>query len=342
MRFRAAMIGMVAAFGATGCGEGVGATPPITAPPGAVLEASWAAGIFGSATTVVRAVASFADGSSVVVGTLEGTITMDGRTLATTDGMDGYVARYHGDGTLSWVRRLKGIGSTGPARAVSVMTDGGIVVAGSFGYDGGSSLTLEDGISPLTLTSAGDDDAFIARYSGSGDLEWAKSIGSSSVDQALALGALPGGAVAVVGLFAGTVSFATGIDLTATGYFDAFVARFESNGDLAWAKATASMGYAIGWTAAGRSDGSVYVGGSFWGASTLGEGESAPTDLESTGTEEDLFVARFGSDGSLLWARAAAGIETPIPNPVTGETCRFGSFGLFSSSGQFHSTKQTK
>ena len=48
------------------------------------------------------------------------------------------------------------------------------------------------------------------------------------------------------------------------------------------------------------------VTGTFFGTATFGPGEAGATPLTDTGNG-DLFLARYGADGTLLWAKRAGG-----------------------------------
>jgi len=331
----------VAALGLTlvGCGDGRSGTP---LPP----DFAYARSVTSSAPTHARSIAAFADGSSVVVGSMEGTITfaagLPGQvTLTSSDGVDGYLARYAPNGTIVWTRRLLGPGDAGPATAVAVMTDGDVVVSGYFGFFGGS-LTLGEGQpGQVTLVSAGDDDGFIARYTGSGILEWARRIGGTSVDQALAVSALPGGAVAVTGLFAGTITLGASepneTTLVAPAGLDCYVATYAANGALLWATATESTAYAIGWGVGCGTDGTVSVAGVYSGTTTFGVGEPNEATHVSVGGSDDVFVARFAANGTVVWVRSAGGTGweelSGVAQATDGSVRLTGSFSGLSTFG---------
>jgi hypothetical protein len=85
--------------------------------------------------------------------------------------------------------------------------------------------------------------------------------------------------------------------LTSAGDFDIFIARYNPEGTLAWAKCAGGPdGYDI-WDERGLgittlSDNSTTVTGNFSGSATFGLGEPNQTDLTSAGGA-DIFVARF-------------------------------------------------
>jgi len=101
----------------------------------------------------------------------------------------------------------------------------------------------------------------------------------------------------------GTASF-DGTMLTSAGSFDIFVAKYDPNGVLVWAKqADADFPRGIAVDSAGNS----YVTGNFAGNATFGPGEGNETTLDSGGLFQDIFVAKYNSNGTLAWAKKAGG-----------------------------------
>jgi hypothetical protein len=123
------------------------------------------------------------------------TFVLDGATLTSQGGNDGYLAKYTAGGTLAWVRQ---IGSTGSDAAVDVALD----AAGNAYVTGfaGSSLDLGNNV-VLNSTSSR---AFVVRYSPQGTAEWGQqSVGGSGASVATDAA----GSVYVAGNFARTISF---------------------------------------------------------------------------------------------------------------------------------------
>jgi hypothetical protein len=87
-----------------------------------------------------------------------------------------------------------------------------------------------------------------------------------------------------------------------------FVAKYAPNGSLIWTTQADGNGAGIAVGAAGNS----VVTGSFWGEATFGAGESNQTVLTTDGEVlRDIFVAKYASNGSLIWATQARGEEFP-------------------------------
>ena len=143
------------------------------------------------------------------------------------------------------------------------------------------------------------------------ELFWAKqikSVGVANNDQGYAIAVDGTGNSYVTGLFGGTARFGEGdpnqTDLTSAGSFDIFVAKYDPNGVLVWAKqADADFPRGIAVDSAGNS----YVTGNFAGNATFGPGEGNETTLDSGGLFQDIFVAKYNSNGTLAWAKKAGG-----------------------------------
>jgi hypothetical protein len=96
--------------------------------------------------------------------------------------------------------------------------------------------------------------------------------------------------------------------LTTTGNSDIFIARYNPDGTLVWAKHAGGSSYSKGTGVTGLSDNSCIVTGWFFGTAIFAIGETSEIHLESSGNE-DIFVARYNSDGSLAWAKSAGGLN---------------------------------
>ncbi|MEK6606104.1 MAG: hypothetical protein AABZ30_00415 [Myxococcota bacterium] len=224
---------------------------------------------------------------------------------------DAFVARLDPDGTLAWLRRA-GDESDAVGKGVSATPDGGALIVGRFV---GGSMTLGTGeANETTLTGGALYNDFVARYSGNGDLLWARTVDGGNAGSPYylwndwpAIAAAPDGGAIVTGTFGGTAWFDTGdgerVRLEGHGEFnwDAYVARYDADGDLVWARRAGSDGDAgaRGMAVAAAPDGGVWLGGRFEGSVTLGEGEPNETTLAGAFS---LFFARYDAEGGPLAA----------------------------------------
>jgi hypothetical protein len=155
----------------------------------------------------------------------------------------------------------------------------------------------QDEANETTLTSAGDNDTFIARFGSNGDLLWARRAGGVGDDSAAEVAATPAGSVLLTGTFDETAVFGQGQTnetcLTAAAGRDMFVAMYFASGNLAWARSEPGTGYLEGGTRlVGLSDSSLIVTGWFIETITFGQGEPNETELVSAGND-DMFVAKY-------------------------------------------------
>lgn len=145
-----------------------------------------------------------------------------------------------------------------------------------------------------TLPGFGGLDGFLAKLSPTGGLVWIKSLGGQGYDAALDLSLSAGGDVVVSGYFQGAADFG-GLALSASDSLDqdAFVARFDANGNAIWAKRLGGLGLDKATSVEVDATDYIWVQGAFTGAAWFGQEK-----LVSNGGE-DLFLLRMASDGSV-------------------------------------------
>jgi hypothetical protein len=205
-----------------------------------------------------------------------------------------------------WAKRA---GGTGLDRGWSIAVDGqgSSVVTGLF--NGTATFGLGE-VNQTTLSSAGSDDMFVAKYDSSGLLQWAKRAGGSGLDRGWGIALDSVGNSYVIGSFQGTATFGLGevnqTTLTSAGDHDIFVAKYDSAGLLQWARRAGGSGSDQGLSIAVDGFGNSYLTGWFNGSAQFGQGQTSQTTLTSVGSD-DIFVAQYDSAGLLQWARRAGG-----------------------------------
>ncbi|MCX6646079.1 MAG: PKD domain-containing protein [bacterium] len=275
-------------------------------------------------------ITSLSDDSVVVTGGFGETATFGlgepNQTVLTCDGgnydYDIFIARYNPNGTLAWAKSAEGGSYWDQGFGITSLSDDSAVVTGMFFY----STTFGLGESNQTiLTSNGNDDIFVARFNPDGTLAWAKSAGGASQnfnDMGLGITTLSDNSTVVTGKFGGSATFGEGEPnqtvLTSIGSTDLFIARYNLNGALIWAKqAEGAPGHSQGNGITTLIDNSTVVTGGFSGSATFGSGEPNQTVLTSFSDYTDFFIARYNSDGTLAWAKRAGGIENDCGRGIT-------------------------
>src|SRR5207253_4820 len=139
--------------------------------------------------------------------------------------------------------------------------------AGTVDFDPGPGTTL--------LTSLGSLDAFVAKFSSTGALVWARQLGGTSFDQGTGIAVDGAGNVFTTGLFQGTADFDPGagtILLTSVGSLDVFVSKLASTGALVYARQLGGTSNDQGLGIAVDGSGNVFTTGSFRGTADFDPG----------------------------------------------------------------------
>jgi hypothetical protein len=204
-----------------------------------------------------------------------------------------------GNGPLE---RTFALGSTGTDHIANAVTTDG---QGNFyltGYFHGT-VDFDPSSNVQALTSAGNYDGYVAKYSPTGGLIWVRQLVSSGSDSCDGYGVAVDGSgnVYVSGDFSGTATLG-GTTLTNPTGYAGFAAKLDPAGTVLWARALA-LGNDGGdaYRLAPDGAGNVYAIGDFQGTVSFGG-----TTLTSAGGY-DVYVAKLTSAGTVAWAKRLGG-----------------------------------
>jgi len=206
-------------------------------------------------------------GNVYITGTTEGSLGAPNAGF-----YDAFVAKYDATRVLLWIRQL-GTAQFDASSDVSADGLGNVYISG---YTVGS----------LGGPNAGSMDAFVAKYDAGGNLQWTRQLGTTDYDDSLSISADALGNVYISGQTEGSLGGPN------AGSNDAFVAKFDSGGNLQW---TRQLGTTQGDQRSKVSAdglGNVYISGETGGS--LG-GPNAGSG--------DAFVAKYDVDGTLQWTK---------------------------------------
>jgi len=236
------------------------------------------------------------DGGAIITGRFDSTVTF-GETdpLTSLGGSDICVVKYDADGNVLWASQAGGTESDA-GNGIAALPDGGAVVAGRL---------------QRVVGTGGIDDVFVARYNAGGTQVWARQDGGSDFDMGYAVAALADGSAIVTGQFQSADAMFGGIPLTPAGAGpaysrDIFVAKYDADGNVIWARRGGGIDSDEGFGVATASDGSVLVTGYFEGTATFEVGDGTTKEPTPFGAH-DVFVAKYNSDGILQWVTSAGG-----------------------------------
>lgn len=144
---------------------------------------------------------------------------------------------------------------------INLDNNNNLYVAGGF-----STTASFPGGSVPSISSAGGQDIFLAKYTQSGIPQWARRVGGSADSEVgLGVGVDGNGKVYLSGTFSGTASIAGGsiADIVSAGNSDAFVIQYDASGVPQLAKTAGGSSIDRGRTMAVNAAGDVCVGGFF-------------------------------------------------------------------------------
>lgn len=283
----------------------------------------WAEGTGGSGDDRAYSVATDASGNCFMAGCFKSpSVSFDTFNLTNAGGntYDVFLAKYDANGSVIWA---KGAGGTGDDRAWAVAVDkyGNIYLTG---YFVSSSISFDT----FTLTNSGGVDIFTVKFSQEGAVQWAKSAAGSDWDFGTAIAADEYANCYLTGYFRGSdITFGT-VTLTNSNssFYDMCLVKYGPDGTVLWAKSAGGSGEDVGSAVAVNGAGDCFVVG-YFKSSTMTFGN---TTLTNAGTAEDMYLAKYDPDGTLVWANSAGGTQGDVFSGVTvdslGNICVTGYF----------------
>jgi hypothetical protein len=237
-------------------------------------------------------------GNLVIAAALSGTIDLGGGPLTSAGEDDVVVAKLDPRGRHLWSRHIGGPGYQVPV-GVAVDAEGRVFVAGTLDqradFGGGE------------LTSAGVIDVFVAAYAPDGAHLWSKRFGDAAEQEVAALAVGASGEVILTGGYEGSIDFGGG-PLRSAGEDDVYLAALGPDGRHLWSKRFGDARRQKGKALAVLPGGEIALAGTLEGTMDLGGG---PLTAEG----EELFLARFGPDGTHRASRRFAGAAATFALP---------------------------
>ncbi len=238
-------------------------------------------------------------GNIILTGIFRGTATFDGKKRTARGFSDIFIAKYDPQGKLLWLRQGGGK-AFDRGFAVTTDTEGNIYATGYFK----NSATFDSGPgkAPLPLSTHGDRDIYLVKYTPGGDAAWVATAGGTYWDYGYALACDNKDFVYVTGFFYENARFEEQ-RLTSVSQNDIFLAKYDSNGHLVWVRQAGGSSYARGKGLVADNKGNIYVTGHFKYDITF-PGKSLT--FTSRG-DYDSFLAKYDDQGNFLWASQAGG-----------------------------------
>lgn len=209
---------------------------------------------------------------------------------------DGFVTKISANGSLIWSTYLGGSGEDGAAN-IAADTNGNVFVTGS---TWSTDLNTSNG---FDTSLNGTVNAFVTKFSTNGALLWSTYLGAGEIYGVAIATDKTGNALIAGQTWSAGLDTTNGFDSTYGGLVDAFVTKLSSNGSLLWSTYLGGSNSDSAREIATDNNGNVLVTGETWSTDfTIRNGIDT-----SYGGEQDGFVTKLSSNGSLLWSTYLGG-----------------------------------
>jgi Beta-propeller repeat len=155
---------------------------------------------------------------------------------------------------------------------------------------------------------------FLAKYSDTGNLQWAESVGGSDDEEGSAITTDKNNNLFITGKFQSSSITLDSTTMNNKGSNDIFIAKYTNDGKTLWAKSVGGIADDRGNAIVTDSLGNAYITGWF-GSPKAVFGKC--TQLNTGGKDyTDLFIAKYDALGNALWAENAKGNDSEWSNGV--------------------------
>ncbi len=142
---------------------------------------------------------------------------------------------------------------------------------------------------------------------------WAKSAGLTGEEYGYSVAVDKSGNTYATGSYtSATITFGA-VTLTNAGAGDAFLIKFGPGGTVLWAKNIGGVAGEVGHSVEVDSAGDIYVAG-WYTSATLTIGANTLTNAGAS--SPDLFLAKYSTNGTELWAKSAGGAGIDLCNSI--------------------------
>ena len=259
-----------------------------------------------------------AAGNVYVAGTFSGNVDFDpgpgtAFLFGSTNG-DIFFAKYDANGNYVFAKAINGSPNKEP-KTIALDATGNIFIAGYFQ----SNVDFDPGAGFVSLTSAGSDDIFIAKYDVNGNYVFVKQIGGTGSDRANGMMLDGSGNIFIAGNYTGAVDFdpsAAVASLSSSGGSqDIFFAKYDASGNYLFAKGTGGTGFDAADGICLDASGNLCIAGRFQGTADF-DPTAVTVNLISAGNY-DVFIAKYNTTGGYVYAKRMGGPSDEQPTAMT-------------------------
>jgi len=222
------------------------------------------------------------------------------------------------DPRLEWATYYGGSGAidgseTDPSRIIAD-TSGNLYLTGA--TESVSNIATTDA---FQITYQGNEDAYLAKFSNDGVMEWATYFGGSGRDVGTGIAYAKDGNLLITGQTGSSGNIATigAYKNYLSGESDAFITKFTADGALLWATYYGGSGADGANGIICDTAGNVYITGITLSSDSI----ATPGTYKTTYSSGiDVFLAKFNNSGLLVWGTYYGGSGTDDAYDITNDT----------------------
>jgi hypothetical protein len=222
--------------------------------------------------------------------------------------LNAFMLKLDSAGNFIWANRVNFFHNALRDRSMVISPDGSICITGWMDI---LPVDMDPGPGTSLLYTNGLKDAVVAKYSSTGNYEWAVNFGGSLQNDAAFLAStnntLPG-AVYAGGQFFGSFDFDPGANsfiMTSAGNQDIYLVSYDAAGTFLWGKRFGGPGTEyLNSINTDLNTGDIYLTGAFAGTVDFDPDPLVTYNLVGSSLFSDVFVVKLDPLGNFIWAKS--------------------------------------
>ena len=258
------------------------------------------------------------NGNVYTTGIFFGTVDFDpgpGVYNLSSSFFDVFVSKLDASGNLVWAVNF---GNASSFYNLSITADDNqnVYLAGNYG----NTTDFDPGTGTYTLTPNGNTDNYILKLDNLGNFVWAKSFGTTSIDNIQSIAVDNNGNVLTTGYFQNTMDFdpGTGVQNLTSTLNSMYLLKLDALGNFVWVEnfentnmSSSSQGLSLYID----DNGNIYSTGIFQGTVDFDLSSTSSYNLTSNGFY-DVFLSKIDMNANFIWAKSFGGTNADYGNNI--------------------------
>jgi hypothetical protein len=285
----------------------------------------WGARAGSNGTDYSNAISVTSTGNVYMTGTYNGLMNVYSSSNVNTSNLpllnttqSGFLVKYDQNGSVQTTNRsgsnAASAGSSITLTAISIVQSNIYVT----GYTTGLSVFYTSSGVISSYQNSASQDVFIAKYSQTGNVYWVSKMSSTGADSGAGIATDAAGNVYVNGTYTGPLTIynssgsAFSNVLPQVGGSDAFLVKYDTNGNVIWAAYQGSTGTDGGSCIGTDPNGNVYTVGYYTGTMNIysSSNVSFSNTFAQINANQCVFIAKYSPNGQVLWGARSGTVNT--------------------------------